>query len=61
METKKVIAIAEKVGLLYADERFPYNKGAHQRLIARLQNFAKLILIESQNEQKKGSLHNHGF
>lgn len=46
MKYDDIIKFAEKAGLLYKDEDYPYNVPAHQRLIARLTNFADMIEAE---------------
>lgn len=46
---KEIIKLAEEVGLLIADDNFPYSCSPHMRFISRLQKFAeKVIALNSE-------------
>lgn len=51
MNQKEVIELAIKNGLLVEDENLPFSTRAHQRLISRLQSFAKDVLESESSEQ----------
>ena len=46
MQRKQIIKLAEEVGLLFNKDVAPYNTPAQQRLIAKLEKFARSILEE---------------
>ena len=46
MQQKQIIKLAEEVGLLFNKDVAPYSTPAQQRLIAKLEKFAKSILEE---------------
>ena len=52
MQRKQVIKLAEEAGLLFNKDVAPYNTPAQQRLIAKLEKFAKSILEESKVEEE---------
>ena len=52
MQRKQIIELAEEAGLLFNKDVAPYNTPAQQRLIAKLEKFARSILegLETQEE-----------
>ena len=52
MQRKQIIKLAEEVGLLFNKDVAPYNHPAQQRLISKLEKFARSILdgLETQEE-----------
>lgn len=52
MQRKQIIRLAEEVGLLFNKDVAPYDTPAQQRLIAKLEKFARSILegLETQEE-----------
>ena len=52
MQQKQIIRLAEEAGLLFNKDVAPYNTPAQQRLIAKLEKFARSILEESKTEEE---------
>ena len=52
MQRKQIIRLAEEAGLLFNKDVAPYNTPAQQRLIAKLEKFARSILEESKTEEE---------
>ena len=50
MQRKQIIRLAEDAGLLFNKDVAPYNTPAQQRLIAKLEKFARSILEELKAE-----------
>ena len=50
MQRKQIIRLAEEAGLLFNKDVAPYNTPAQQRLIAKLEKFARSILEELKAE-----------
>ena len=52
MQRKQIIKLAEEVGLLFNKDVAPYDTPAQQRLISKLEKFARSILdgLETQEE-----------
>ena len=52
MQRKQIIRLAEEAGLLFNKDVAPYNHPAQQRLISKLEKFARSILegLETQEE-----------
>ena len=50
MQRKQIIKLAEEAGLLFNKDVAPYNTPAQQRLIAKLEKFARSILEEVKAE-----------
>ena len=46
MQRKQIIRLAEEAGLLFNKDVAPYNHPAQQRLISKLEKFARSILDE---------------
>lgn len=46
MQRRQIIELAEEVGLLFNKDIAPYSHPAQQRLIAKLEKFARSILKE---------------
>jgi hypothetical protein len=46
MQRKQIIKLAEEAGLLFNKDVAPYNHPAQQRLISKLEKFARSILDE---------------
>ncbi len=57
MQRKQIIRLAEEDGLLFNKDVAPYNTPAQQRLIAKLEKFARSILEELET-QEENSLKN---
>lgn len=52
MQRKQIIRLAEEAGLLFNKDVAPYNTPAQQRLIAKLEKFARSILEELKAEEE---------
>ena len=52
MQRKQIIKLAEEAGLLFNKDVAPYNTPAQQRLIAKLEKFARSILEEEKVKEK---------
>ena len=52
MQRKQIIRLAEEAGLLFNKDVAPYDTPAQQRLIAKLEKFARSILEESKTEEE---------
>ena len=52
MQRKQIIRLAEDAGLLFNKDVAPYNTPAQQRLIAKLEKFARSILEELKAEEE---------
>ena len=50
MQRKQIIRLAEEAGLLFNKDVAPYNTPAQQRLISKLEKFARSILEELKAE-----------
>ena len=57
MQRKQIIKLAEEAGLLFNKDVAPYSTPAQQRLISKLEKFARSILKES-NTEEENSLKN---
>ena len=57
MQRKQIIKLAEEVGLLFNKDVAPYDTPAQQRLISKLEKFARSIL-EGLETQEENSLKN---
>ena len=57
MQRKQIIRLAEEAGLLFNKDVAPYNHPAQQRLISKLEKFARSIL-EGLETQEENSLKN---
>lgn len=55
MQQKQIIRLAEEAGLLFNKEVAPYNTPVQQRLISKLEKFARSIL-EGLEPQEENSL-----
>ena len=52
MQRKQIIKLAEEAGLLFNKDVAPYNTPAQQRLIAKLEKFARSVLEEEKVREK---------
>ena len=52
MQQKQIIRLAEEAGLLFNKDVAPYNTPAQQRLISKLEKFARSILEELKAEEE---------
>ena len=52
MQRKQIIKLAEEAGLLFNKDVAPYNTPAQQRLISKLEKFARSILEELKAEEE---------
>ena len=52
MQRNQIIKLAEEAGLLFNKNVAPYNTPAQQRLISKLEKFAKSILEESKTGEE---------
>ena len=52
MQRKQIIKLAEEVGLLFNKDVAPYSRPAQQRLISKLEKFARSILEELKAEEE---------
>ena len=52
MQRKQIIKLAEEAGLLFNKDVAPYNTPAQQRLISKLEKFARSILEEVKAEEE---------
>ncbi len=52
MQRKQIIRLAEEAGLLFNKDVAPYNTPAQQRLIAKLEKFARSVLEELKAEEE---------
>ena len=52
MQRKQIIRLAEEAGLLFNKDVAPYNTPAQQRLISKLEKFARSILEELKAEEE---------
>ena len=57
MQRKQIIKLAEEAGLLFNKDVAPYSHPAQQRLIAKLEKFARSVL-EQLEMQEENSLKN---
>ena len=57
MQRKQIIRLAEEAGLLFNKDVAPYDTPAQQRLISKLEKFARSILEELET-QEENSLKN---
>ena len=46
MQRNQIIKLAEEAGLLFNKDVAPYNTPAQQRLISKLEKFARIVLEE---------------
>ena len=49
MQRKQIIKLSEEAGLLFNKDVAPYSHPAQQRLISKLEKFARSILEELEN------------
>lgn len=52
MQRKQIIKLAEEAGLLFNKDVAPYNTPAQQRLISKLEKFARSVLEELKAEEE---------
>ena len=52
MQRKQIIRLAEEAGLLFNKDVAPYDTPAQQRLISKLEKFARSILEELKAEEE---------
>jgi hypothetical protein len=52
MQRNQIIKLAEEAGLLFNKDVAPYSHPAQQRLISRLEKFARSILEGSKTEEE---------
>ncbi len=52
MQQKQILRLAEEAGLLFNKDVAPYNTPAQQRLISKLEKFARSILEGSKTEEE---------
>ena len=52
MQRKQIIRLAEEAGLLFNKDVAPYSHPAQQRLISKLEKFARSILEELKAEEE---------
>ena len=52
MQQKQIIRLAEEAGLLFNKDVAPYNTPAQQRLISKLEKFARSVLEELKAEEE---------
>ena len=52
MQRKQIIELAEEAGLLFNKDVAPYNHPAQQRLISKLEKFARSILEEEKVKEE---------
>ena len=52
MQRKQIIKLAEEAGLLFNKDVAPYDTPAQQRLISKLEKFARSILEELKAEEE---------
>ena len=52
MQRKQIIKLAEEVGLLFNKDVAPYSHPAQQRLISKLEKFARSILEEEKMKEE---------
>lgn len=57
MQRKQIIKLAEEAGLLFNKDVAPYSHPAQQRLISKLEKFARSVLEELET-QEENSLKN---
>ena len=53
MQRKQIIKLAEEAGLLFNKDVAPYNTTAQQRLISKLEKFARSILEVSKTKEER--------
>ena len=52
MQRKQIIRLAEEAGLLFNKDVAPYNHPAQQRLISKLEKFARSVLEELEMQEE---------